>query len=157
MPNQLLAELIGHNKAQQRTRFQEKGSTSKMATPAKASDISKTELMEAYSRLKTKVKKSNDMAKREGEAMMRDFMTIGAGAGLAAYMAYMAKGKSGQAAIDAQQVGGLDLDMLIGGGALAAGMFKWAGKMSDSLRAIGVGGLTAWASRVAYHKVETSP
>jgi hypothetical protein len=125
-----------------------------MATPAKASDISKTELMEAYSRLKGKVKRSNDMAKREGEAMMTDLLTIGGGAGLQAYMASLAKNKpAGKTVEEAQQISGLDIDMLIGGGALAAGMFKWGGKMSPSLRAIGVGGLTGWASRVAYAKV----
>jgi hypothetical protein len=119
-----------------------------MATPAKRPEASKAEILEAYTRLKTKIKKSNDLAKREGEAMMRDFITIGSGAGMGYYMAMLeSKGQS------TQILDGIDTDMVISAGALAAGMFKWGGNMSDTLRAVGVGGLTQWAARLAASKV----
>jgi hypothetical protein len=117
-----------------------------MPAPAKQS-ASKTEVLEAYTRLKGKIKRNNDIAKREGEAMMRDFVTIGSGAGMGYYMSMLEK--KGQST---QILDGIDTDMVIAAGALAAGMFKWGGNMSDTLRAVGVGGLTQWAARLAASK-----
>ena len=119
-----------------------------MATPA-LKDISKTELAEAYARLKTKTSRANDIAKREGEGLIRDALTVGSAAGLGAYMGYASRGKTGDAAAKAQQIGGFDVDLIVGGAAAAVGLMNWGGKMSDTMKAVGVGGLCSWASRAA--------
>lgn len=119
-----------------------------MATPA-LKDISKTELAEAYSKLKSRTSRANDIAKREGEALIGDAITIGSAAGLGAYMGYAGRGKTGEELKDAQQLVGFDVDLLVGGAATAIGLMKWGGKMSDTMRKVGVGGLCSWASRAA--------
>lgn len=119
-----------------------------MPAPA-LKDISKTELAEAYAKLKGRTARANEIAKREGEALIRDALTIGTAAGLGAYMGYAARGLTGTAAKEAQQIGGFDIDLIVGGAAAAVGMLKYGGKMSDTMRAVGVGGLCSWASRTA--------
>ncbi len=119
-----------------------------MAAPA-LKDISKTELAEAYSKLKGRTSRANEIAKREGEALISDAMTVGTAAGLGAYMGYVARGKSGTAIKDAQQIGGFDIDLVVGGAAAAVGLMGWAGKMGGAVRSVGVGGLCSWASRAA--------
>ena len=120
-----------------------------MATPVKSSDISKKELMEAYSKLKMRTKRANEIAKKEGEAMMNDLLTV-ASAGL---MGYYIGGEvkkaraSGKYVKKAAQIGGIDVDLIVGGGTLAAGMMKWGGKFSPTLSSIGAGVLAGYASR----------
>lgn len=115
-------------------------------SPAVKSDISKKELMEAYGKLKSKSKRANEIAKREGEAMMRNLVTVGSG-GLMGYYIGGAKGD-----LSKTQVSGIDIDLLVGGGALAAGMMKWGGKFSETLSAIGTGVLTGYAYKMGEDK-----
>lgn len=119
------------------------------ATPA-LKDVSKTELAEAYSKLKSRTTRANQIAKQEGEALVRDALTVGSAAGLGLLMGYMAKGETDPTKIkEAQQVAGFDIDLVVGGAAAAIGLMKYGGKMSDTMRAVGVGGLCSWASRAA--------
>lgn len=126
-----------------------------MATPVKQGDISKKELMEAYGKLKTRTKRANDVAKKEGEAMMNNLITVASAGGMGWYLGdaqkKAAKGKSATDAAKAMkkatQVSGVDVDLLVGGGALAAGMMKWGGKFSPTLSAIGTGVLGGYAFR----------
>lgn len=120
-----------------------------MATPAVKSGLSRKELEEAYVRLKSKSKRANEVAKREGESMMRNLVTVGSALGIGWYMGDAAKGAAaaGKTVEEAQQISGIDTDLLIGGGALAAGMMKWGGKFSETLSAIGTGVLSGYAYR----------
>lgn len=127
----------------------------KMATPVKQGDISKKELMDAYGKLKTRTKRANEVAKKEGEAMMNNLITVASAGGMGWYLGdankKAVKGKTGEAAIKAAkkatQVSGVDIDLLVGGGALAAGMMKWGGKFSPTLSAVGTGVLGGYAFR----------
>jgi hypothetical protein len=127
--------------------FQTQGFTAKMATPAKPS-ISRKEAIDAYARLKNKAKRANEVAKRESEAMMRNLVTVGAG-GLMGWYLGDAEKKGGVAATKVQDI---DIDLIVGGGALAAGMMKWGGKFSETLSAIGTGVLTQYIGRMGYDK-----
>ena len=129
-----------------------------MATPVKQGDISKKELMDAYSKLKTRTKRTNEIARKEGEAMMNNLITVGAG-GLSGWylggeMKKASKGKTGAALAKAQKnagkISGVDIDLIVGGGALAAGMMKWGGKFSPTMSAIGTGVLGGYAFRRGY-------
>ena len=127
---------------------------------AEAKEVTKKELAEAYAKLKARGKTTQETAKKQGEEFIRDAITVASGGALGYYMGMM-EGEGGEgltsgteeyddAVAEAQQVAGLDLDLLIGGAAAIAGLTKMGGKMSDTLRAIGVGGLTEWAGRTAY-------
>ncbi len=123
-----------------------------MAKDAALKDASKTELADAYSKLKSRTKSAQVQAKKEGEALIEDVLTVASG-GLVGYMMgqrYAQAQKDGEDAegiAEAGQVGGFDLDLLVGGAATAAGMMKLGGKMSNTVRKIGIGGLTAYAVR----------
>lgn len=119
------------------------------STPAVKSGLSRKELEEAYVRLKSKSKRANELAKREGESMMRNLVTVGSALGVGWYMGDAAKNAAsqGKTVEEAQQISGIDTDLLIGGGALAAGMMKWGGKFSETLSAIGTGVLSGYAYR----------
>lgn len=130
---------------------------------------SRAELMDAYSKLKTRTKNAQVQAKREGEALIEDALTIAAGGGLGYLMgqkhaeaekAALADGLSGEELekkiAEGGQVGGIDLDLLVGGAAAAAGMLKLGGAMSNTVRKIGIGGLTAYAARLGKQKGEES-
>jgi len=116
-------------------------------------NVSKTELAEAYTKLKSRTQKAQDAAKKEGEALIEDALTIGAGAGLQYYMGMLEAQADSDSEEDIkakQQVMGLDIDLVVGGAATVAGMMKLGGKMSDTVRAVGVGALTSYAGRMAY-------
>jgi len=116
-------------------------------SPAVKGSLSRKELEEAYVRLKSKSKRANDVAKREGEGMMRNLVTVGSALGVGWYMGDAVKNKGTKTVEEAQQISGIDTDLLIGGGALAAGMMKWGGKFSETLSAIGTGVLSGYAYR----------
>lgn len=118
-----------------------------MANSPVKSGLSRKELEEAYVRLKSKSKRANEVAKREGEGMMRNLVTVGSALGIGWYMGDAVKNKGTKTAEEAQQISGIDTDLLIGGGALAAGMMKWGGKFSETLSAIGTGVLSGYAYR----------
>ena len=142
-----------------------------MAKDAALKDVSKQELAESYSKLKARTKNAQTQAKREGEALVEDVLTIAAGGGLG-YLMGQRRAEAAEKAIkdghafgtekfeelvtEGGQVGGIDLDLLVGGAATAAGMFKLGGKMSNTVRKVGIGGLTAWAVRTGYEKGEDS-
>ena len=142
-----------------------------MAKEAALKDVSKQELAESYSKLKARTKNAQVQAKREGETLVEDVITIAAGGGLG-YLMGQRHADAAEAAIkeghtvgsekynesvaEGGQVGGIDLDLLVGGAAAAAGMFKLGGKMSNTVRKVGIGGLTAYAARVGYEKGEDS-
>jgi len=119
-------------------------------TPAKAS-ISRKEAIDAYARLKTKAKRANEIAKSESEGMMRNLVTVGSGSLMGWYLGDLAK-KNPSDVEGSQQVQGVDIDLIVGGGALAAGMMKWGGKFSETLSAIGTGVLTQYGGRMLYEK-----
>jgi len=130
-------------------------------------DASKTELAEAYSKLKSRTKTAQVQAKKEGEALVEDALTIAAGGGLGYIMGQRhaeaaataigngdAEGSEAYetAVAEGGQIGGFDLDLLVGGAATAAGVLKLGGKMSNTVRKIGIGGLTAYAARMGREK-----
>lgn len=127
------------------------------AKDAKLSQISKTELAEAYSRLKGRISKQAASARSQNEKMISDAITVASGGGLGYYMGKMEQEAGGAAATEdalaeKQQLAGVDLDLLVGGVAAAVGLTGMGGKMSDAVRAVGVGALTEWAGRVGYDK-----
>ena len=115
-------------------------------SPAVKSGLSRKELEEAYVRLRSKSKRANDIAKREGEGMMRNLVTVASAGGMGWYIGDAAKKGT------ATDIQGIDIDILVGGGALAAGMMKWGGKFSETLSAIGTGVLSGYAYRMAEEK-----
>lgn len=117
------------------------------------------ELAEAYAKLQARTKNAQNVAKKQGEELIRDAITVASGGALGYYMGMMeaeagAEGMSdedAEAAIaEQQQIAGIDIDLLVGGAAAAAGLMKLGGKMSDTIRAVGVGALAEWAGRTAY-------
>jgi len=142
-----------------------------MAKEAALKDVSKQELAESYFKLKSRTKNAQVQAKREGEALVEDVITIAAGGGLGYIMgqrhadaaeAALKEGhtegdeKYNEAVAAGGQVAGIDLDLLVGGAAAAAGVLKLGGKMSNTVRKVGIGGLTAYAARMGYEKGEDS-
>lgn len=136
-----------------------------MAKDASLTEHSKTELAELYSKLKARAKADKTRAAKEGEQLIEDVMCIAAGGGLgylmgqrheAAHIEGTAKGLAGEEletyVAEGGQIAGIDLDLMVGAAATAAGMFKLGGKMSDTVRRIGVGGLTAYAARIGNDK-----
>jgi len=116
-------------------------------------NTSKTELAEAYGKLKARTQKQADAAKKETEMLVENALTIGSGFGLQYYMGMLeaqADSDSEEDIKEKQQVMGLDKDLLVGAAATVAGMMKVGGKMSDTVRAVGVGALTSYAGRMAY-------
>ncbi len=142
-----------------------------MAKDAALKDVSKQELAESYSKLKARTKNAQTQAKREGEALVEDVLTIAAAGGLG-YIMGQRQAEAAEAAIkdghdedsekfaemvaEGGQVAGIDLDLLVGGAAAAAGMFKLGGKMSNTVRKVGIGGLAAYATRMGLEKGEDS-
>jgi len=131
---------------------------------AELKDVPKAELAEAYSKLKARTKNAQEASKKEGEALVRDAITVASGGALGYYMGMM----EGEASTDKewgtaddtkkeeilaeyQQMAGIDIDLLVGGAAAVAGLMKLGGKMSDTVRAVGVGALTEWAGRTFYN------
>ena len=126
-----------------------------MAKEAGLADISKKELAEQYAGLKRRMDKSRKQARDEGEALIRDVITVGSGAGVGYLMGQKeasVAGGSDEELAEAQQIAGVDMDLVIGGGLAAVGLMKLGGKMSDTVRAAGIGALTSWASRLAHEK-----
>lgn len=128
-----------------------------MAKEASLADISKKELAEQYASLKRRMDKSRKQARDEGEALIRDVITVGSGAGVGYLMGQKYAEAGGDAAseeeiAEAQQIAGVDMDLAIGGGLAAVGLMKMGGKMSDTVRAAGIGALTGWANRVMNEK-----
>jgi len=143
-----------------------------MAKDAALKDVSKTELAEAYSKLKTRTKNAQMQAKREGEALVEDVLTI-ASAGLLGNQMGVRRATAHEEAIKSglqegtekyndavaeggHLVGGIDMDLFIGGAATAIGMMKLGGNMSNTVRKVGIGGLAAYAARIGYEKGEES-
>lgn len=134
-----------------------------MSKDAALKDTSKKELAEAYSKLKGRTKNAQVQAKREGEALVEDALTVAAGGGLGYLMGQRhaqavrdnpnLSGEELETAVaEAGQIGGIDLDLLVGGAAAAAGVLKLGGKMSNTVRKVGIGGLTAYAARIGRDK-----
>jgi len=138
-----------------------------MAKDAALKDVSKQELAEAYSKLKSRTKNAQMTAKKEGEMLVEDALTIAAGGGLG-YLMGQRHAEAAEAALkegiaegseemekavaEGGQIAGIDLDLLVGGGAAAAGLLKLGGKMSNTVRKVGIGGLTAYAARIGREK-----
>jgi len=135
-----------------------------MAKESSLSNISKTELAEQYAKMKNRQQKAAQTAKAEGEALIRDAITVGTGFGVGFVMGRKRQEGLEAAGLDAtqediekeiakaQQIGGIDMDLAIGGGLAAMGLAKLGGKMSDTVRAAGIGALTSWASRTGHEK-----
>ena len=111
-----------------------------MAAPVKAT-ASRTELAQKLVKMKQSAKRANEIARQEGEAMMRNFVIVGSGAAVGAYIGSLEKdGKS-------TEIQGISIDALAGGVSLGAGMFKWGGAYSDTLSAAGAGILAFYGGR----------
>jgi len=126
-----------------------------MAKEASLADVSKKELAEQYAGLKRRMDKTRKQARDEGETLIRDVITVGSGAGVGYLMGSRAAsvaGGSEEELAEAQQIAGVDMDLVIGGGLAAVGLMKLGGKMSDTVRAAGIGALTSWASRLGHEK-----
>ena len=127
-----------------------------MAEKTKLSQVSKTELADAYGKLKAKGQKKAQVARAESEQMITDAITVASGGGLGYYMGMMeaeaGPGATAEQVADKQQIAGVDIDLLVGGAAAAVAITGMGGKMGPTVRAVGVGGLTAWASRVGAEK-----
>lgn len=108
----------------------------------KVAKLSGSEAKEALHRLQTKIKKTQEAAKTEGEALVRDLLTVGGGAGVGALEGYLKKTAmdSGSDEEEAFKLGGaVDMDLAIGGALGLAGIAKLGGKQSDAIRALGMG------------------
>lgn len=142
-----------------------------MSKDAALKDVSKQELAEAYGKLKSRTKNAQIQAKREAELLIEDVITVASGGGVGYLMGQRRAEAAEQALKDGLekdsdeyleavaeggQVAGIDLDLMIGGVGAAAGMLKLGGKMSNTVRKIGIGALTAYAARVGYEKGEDS-
>lgn len=136
-----------------------------MAKDAALKDVSKTELAETYSKLKARTKAAQQAAAKESEMMIEDAITVASGGGLGYLMgqryaeaaqAADADGLTGDerdaAVAEGGQIAGIDLDLLVGGAAAVAGITKLGGKMSNMVRRVGIGALTAYAARVGAQK-----
>ena len=137
-----------------------------MATKdAALKDASKTELAEAYSKLKSRTKNAQLQAKKEGELFVEDALTVASAGGISYLMGQRyanaedtAKkdGKGGEeleaAIAEGGQVAGVDLDLMVGGAATLAGMMKLGGRQRNTVRRIGIGALAAYASRMGIDK-----
>lgn len=136
-----------------------------MAKDAALKDVSKQELAEAYGKLKSRTKNAQMQAKREAELLIEDVLTVASAGGVGYLMGQRhaqgeetadSEGLSGEEReakiAEAGQVAGIDLDLAIGGVATAAGMMKLGGKMSNTVRKVGIGALAGYAQRVGYEK-----
>lgn len=126
---------------------------------AEAKEVSKKELAAAYAKLQARTKGAQKAAKEQTEEFVRDAITVVSGAGLGYYMGMLeaeAESEDEDAIAESQQIAGIDIDLAVGGVAAIAGLTKMGGKMSESIRAIGVGALTEWAGRTAYDSGLTS-
>jgi hypothetical protein len=112
-----------------------------MATPAKLSDVSKKELAEAYARLKQKTKRANEVAKAKTESMMNNLITVGSGFGMGWYIGSQEKNNA------STKISDIDVDLIVGGVALAASMMDWGGKYNETLASVGSGVLASWGGR----------
>ena len=106
-----------------------------MAKDAALKDVSKQELAESYSKLKARTKNAQIQAKREGEALVEDVLTVAAAGGLGMVMGQRLAegekaGKTGEALAAEAQMGGIDIDLLVGGAA-TAGRVRAASSTGD--------------------------
>jgi len=117
---------------------------------ADLSSISKTELADVVARYKARDKKSREKAKRATEQFTSDLVVVGSGAAMGYLMGrQVVEGTKKGDLEKATQLVGVDYDLAIAGAAAAVGLTGMAGGMSDFLRNVGIGGLTAYAGRRA--------
>lgn len=124
----------------------------KMAKELKAGDVSKKDLMDQYVRLKGRIKKAQNESKEMMEQVTQDLITVGTGAALGAFAGNKIRNgevASEDEAYELMEGSSLDIDLVVGAVCAGAGMMKMGGKMSDTLRAVGIGGLTSYAARAA--------
>lgn len=123
---------------------------------AKLSEVSKKELADAYSKLKGSIKRKRENEKAKTEQLVADVVTLASAGGLGYYMGRLESeagvGASEEDIAEKQQLAGIDLDLAIGGGLAVVGLMDMAGGMSNTVRAAGIGGLSAWAARVGREK-----
>jgi len=118
---------------------------------ADLSSISKTELADVVARYKARDKKSREKAKRATEQFTSDLVVVGSGAAMGYLMGrQVVEGTKKGDLEKATQLVGVDYDLAIAGAAAAVGLTGMAGGMSDFLRNVGIGGLTAYAGRRAF-------
>ena len=134
-------------------------------------DLSKQQLAENYAKLKARVKGSAITARREANAAVEDLLVVGTASGLGYLMgSYHAEAaeeavkdghapgtdKYTEAVAEGGQLMGVDIDLIVGGVATGLGAFGLAGKMSNTIRKVGIGGLAAYGARIGYEKGEDS-
>jgi len=129
-------------------------------TKANLKDISKQELAEAYAKLKLKDTKRRAEEKQTAQELISDLVTVGSGTGMGYLMGTLvarAEEPTAQEAADGityldkvreqTQILGFDIDLVVSGVAAGLALSGYGGNFSNTLRAIGVGGLTGWAAR----------
>lgn len=123
---------------------------------AKLSEVSKKELADAYSKLKSSIKNKREKEKVKTEQLVSDVVTLASAGGLGYYMGMLESeagvGASEEEIAEKQQIAGIDLDLAVGGGLAIVGLMDLAGGMSGTVRAAGIGGLAEWAARVGREK-----
>jgi len=123
-----------------------------MATDKNLSNLPKKDLADQYVRLKGRIKKAQDESKQMMEQVTQDLITVGTGAALGAFAGNKIRNgevTSEDEAYELMEGSSLDIDLVVGAVCAGAGMMKMGGKMSDTIRAVGIGGLTSYASRAA--------
>lgn len=116
-------------------------------------NASKTELAEVISRYKLRDKRARLKAKAATEQVTSDLVTVASAAGMGYFMGrqvVQADPSKENYLEEATQLMGIDYDLAISGAAAAIGLTGMAGGMSDFMRSVGIGGLSAYAGRRAF-------
>ena len=133
--------------------IQERNKIKMAIKKADLSSISKTELAEAVSRYKLRDKRARAKAKAATEQLTSDLVTVASAAGMGYFMGrqvVQADPSKENYLEEATQLMGIDYDLAISGAAAAIGLTGMAGGMSDFMRSVGIGGLSAYAGRRAF-------
>lgn len=131
--------------------------------PATIQQASPAELRDELIRIKQREKKLKDEAKAKTSKLIGSAITIASAAGLghilggkerdlkakAEWATWDEKKREEELKKD-QTVMGIDLDLLVGLAGLGLGLSDGAGEFADTLTAIGVGGVSSYASRSLY-------
>jgi hypothetical protein len=102
---------------------------------------------------KLRDKRSRAKAKAATEQLTSDLVTVASAAGMGYFMGrqvVQADPSKENYLEEATQLMGIDYDLAISGAAAAIGLTNMAGGMSDFMRSVGIGGLSAYAGRRAF-------
>jgi hypothetical protein len=118
-------------------------------TKANLSEVSKAEMAEYISRMKTKMARDREKMAAATEALTSDLLTVGSAAGTGFLMGYLGKDGSGN-----EKLFGVDIDAIVGAAAWGVSVTGLAGNMGGTLGAVGAGALSGFASRLAMEQAK---